>query len=176
VVLEEGQAMEWMQEWLLTTPTPVILLIALVIAMGVHYLLAFRRGQRRVRATAHWVSVRGTITAARVDAAHSTHGADLNTTDYAAAITYTYSFGKHSYTGSRLHLGERDRERSRRSTAREVARYTPGATVEVFYDPANPKEAVLQRRAPLPAIWKLYLLVALMLSLSSVAAWWVGRR
>lgn len=62
-------------------------------------------------------------------------------------VTYRYEIGGRTYMGRRVFPSETGFPKRRQ--AKDVAdRYPPGAAVTVFYDPARPKRACLERAAP----------------------------
>ncbi len=70
------------------------------------------------------------------------HGASEETT-YTAQIMYSYTVSGQNFAGIRISDGPMSG--TRRQTQPIVDRYPAGATVKVYYDPANPSEAVLEK-------------------------------
>lgn len=65
---------------------------------------------------------------------------------YYPEVTYRWSVGGQTFTGSRYALGESQEDFSERADAeRAAARYPAGQAIEVFYDPADPSSAVIDR-------------------------------
>lgn len=99
----------------------------------------------RARAIARWPAVRGRISAARVLEEPSRCGDGPTTMLYRPDIRFEYQVAGRAYAAQRLQaLGER--AASWRSYADGVvARYPVGREVLVYYDPANPHDATLER-------------------------------
>jgi hypothetical protein len=62
-----------------------------------------------------------------------------------ASITYRYTLEGKAYTCSRLSIGE---DLGNDDVEGKLTRYPKGLAVEVFYDPADPGKAVLERTLP----------------------------
>lgn len=61
-------------------------------------------------------------------------------------VTYQWAVDGQTFTGSRYSLGESQDDHEERADAVEAARRFPaGGPIEVFYDPADPSSAVLDR-------------------------------
>lgn len=68
-------------------------------------------------------------------------------TMYRAAVTYVYTVNGAQYTSDRLAIGTGLGYGSPAIAEREVAKYPAGSMVQVYYNPNNPAEAVLETRA-----------------------------
>ena len=84
---------------------------------------------------------------------------------YFPSISYRWEVDGKTYHGSRYRLGTTAEKHKQREQAQAAAaNYRIGASIPVFYDPENPAEAVLDKRAS-GAVWvplPLGLLVTLM--------------
>lgn len=107
---------------------------------------------RQVRAASRWQSVQGEIVSSRSSAKevtthHTTHDEDEDRTEKRnfASITYKYVVGGKQFISSRLSIGE---DLGNDDVAVKLQRYPKGRLVEVFYDPAKPGTAVLERGLP----------------------------
>ena len=107
---------------------------------------------REVRAASRWPSVPGEIVSARgsvktVTTHHATYDENEDKTEKRnfARITYKYMVGGKQYTSSRLSIGE---DLGNDDVQAKLERYPKGRVVEVFYDPAKPGKAVLERGLP----------------------------
>lgn len=101
---------------------------------------------RKVSASRVWPAVPGRIIAARVEA-ETTRGSDdeADSTSYYPCIEYQYQVGPQTFRGTRIRFDRRGYARPK--GAEQVLAALPiGRTVEVFYDPARPGEAVLERK------------------------------
>ena len=84
---------------------------------------------------------------------------------YAPAIMYEYFVNGACYQGERLRLGPRIRSSESVGAAREIQPYPPGSSVTVWYNPSDPFDSALERRAGW-AIWVEWLVSGLMLALT----------
>jgi hypothetical protein len=103
--------------------------------------------RERARRMTTWPSVLGRVTASAVvaEGAFQTDGS----TSYYPQIRYTYVVAGRGYAGQRRSLLNVGVEGVFRGGAqRIVERYPVGSDVLVFYDPANPSEAILERTDP----------------------------
>jgi hypothetical protein len=105
--------------------------------------------RRKMAAVSQWPSTMGNVVASRVEQRSSSDGS----TDY-PVIQYSYQVGGQSYQGMKLAPGP---EVGGTRARKVVGRYPAGAQVMVFYNPQNPSDAVLERKAP--AQWIMWLLL-----------------
>lgn len=68
-------------------------------------------------------------------------------------VVYEYQVGGETYTANTVHTG--NTAVGPRQAQRIADRYPIGADVPVYFDPANPKEAVLEPGLP-PGLWKVF--------------------
>jgi len=137
---------------------------------------------RRAKATLRWKSVDGTITSALTEQREhplvflrqlgsSTRARAMNA-QYRADIQYVYQVGGKDYIGKRLFFGEPGWRNAPGQARVHVARYAPGTRVRVYYDPARPAEAVLQRGED--RIGKRYVEIGVLFALLTGYAAWVA--
>lgn len=128
-----------------------------------------------VRRAAAWKTTPGRITRSRpvtrrVRGVEShdraLHGQDLETRNF-AEIAYEYHVGRKRLTGKRVSIGE---DRGNWQVAETLARYPEGAAVLVYYNPARPSEAVLERDAPEGVFRTLGTLIAVLVAGLAAAA------
>ena len=117
--------------------------------IGVGIFLIYRSVQSRKRAEASqgWPSTVGQISEARV--AHSVHtDTDGDSSDsYTPYVTYTYQVAGQEYTGRDVTFGFKQGYSNASKAQAVVGKYPLGAQVSVYYDPADPQKAVLERQA-----------------------------
>ena len=122
-----------------------VLVILNAVFLGVIFFM-----RRRMAVVSQWPSVMGTVVASRIEQRHSS---DSGWTDY-PAVQYSYQVGGQTYQSMKLAPGP---EVGGSGARKVVARYPAGAQVMVFYNPQNPSDAVLERKAP--AQWLMWLLL-----------------
>jgi hypothetical protein len=105
--------------------------------------------RRRMATVGQWPSTMGHVMMSRIDRRSSSDGY----TDY-PVVQYSYLVGGQSYQSMKLAPGP---EVGGTGARKVVEKYPAGAQVMVFYDPQNPSDAVLERKAP--AMWLMWLLL-----------------
>jgi len=118
-------------------------LFGLFLAGAIFIAVAIRNG-RGAKASLAWPITQGRITSSRLDEYSSVGESDGNS--YVPKVEYEYSVAGQTYRGKRIVFGSAGSGNKAREQA-VVERYKVGTPVEVFYDPARPADAVLERRA-----------------------------
>ena len=117
--------------------------------IGTGVFLIYRNLQSRKRAEASqgWPSTVGQIGESRVT--HSTHtDSEGDTSDsYAPYVEYTYQVAGQTFTGRDITFGFKQGYGNASKAQAVLAQYPVGAQVSVYYDPADPQQAVLERKA-----------------------------
>lgn len=125
--------------------------------------------QRHARQARHWPVTRGTVATSGLErfrsAATDTSRGQIR---FKARISYTYSFNGVNYTGTVASLGGEVSSTSDRAVQRWVKRYRDGQAVDVYVNPANPSESVLEPRAK--GIWVVWAIVAVLWALAAFVA------
>lgn len=117
-----------------------------VLVMGVVLLVCFGVLALKGQATSGWPSVEGTIIESYLEKTRRAGGRAGVPSQIVWRPTFKYEY---EVQGNK-HIGERraihpDEDYKRQSAAQHVAdQYPVGARVRVYYDPANPSEAVLE--------------------------------
>lgn len=90
-----------------------------------------------------WPCVTGTVSTSRVEEYYDPSGDDGNRTKYRPNISYDFLVGDREYRGYRVDAAPKGA--GWRSHAESmVERYPVGKQVTVHYDPANPRECILE--------------------------------
>jgi hypothetical protein len=102
---------------------------------------------RKVRASGSWPYTPGRILSAKVDSLTTRGGPDeADSTSFFPAIQYEYLVDNQRYLGDRIaFVGKSYASRKRAEEALQA--FQVGASAWVFYDPAKPSKAVLERKA-----------------------------
>ncbi len=106
--------------------------------------------QRKVNAIKGWSSTLGTVLMSDIEWRRSSKG---GSTPY-PVVRYTYAVNGQTFQSNKRAPGSEVGGTGARGV---VAKYPAGAQVMVFYDPKNPSDAVLERRAP--AQWVMWLII-----------------
>jgi len=102
------------------------------------------RSRQRMQAARNWDRVEGIVTASEVEQPASHVSDDLN--DATPIIRYRYRAGSQDIEGDQVQIGGLPLT-TRVLAARLIARYPVGAHVDVFVDPGNPGNALLEPTA-----------------------------
>lgn len=118
-----------------------ILLLAagLILIAGSAFSLV--RNHLRAAEARAWPSAQGRIVESRVRTLHAQEVG--NTGDFLPDVRYDFVVQGRSYRGDTIWLDERRSFGSANVAARELAFLEAGTAIEVKYNPANPREAVL---------------------------------
>ncbi len=116
----------------------------------------------RQQAASAFPAVEGTITDAKV-----AEESDADGTSYGAQLCYAYQVAGRNYTGERDRYGKTFG--SQKFAARSVRAHPPGSKVTVYYNPADPSDALL--RPGLSAFDFFMLLFLLPFNIIAVGAW-----
>jgi hypothetical protein len=119
----------------------------LVAGLAVLYLLVGAWLVRRVaqsraelRASESWAPTRGRVVSSELQ--------DLGKSGLLPRVAYEYEAGGGRYRSERIHHGDPHVYSFASTAQRAIAPYAIGAEVSVWFDPADPGRAVLERRAP----------------------------
>lgn len=107
--------------------------------------------QRKMNAIQGWSSTMGTVSNSYLERRRSSKGGSVNY----PVVQYSYQVGGQSYQGRKIAPGM---EVGGTGAGKVTGRYPVGAQVMVFYDPQNPSDAVLERKAH--AQWVMWLVLA----------------
>jgi hypothetical protein len=107
--------------------------------------------RKKMAEVSQWPSTMGTVMMSTIDRRSSSDGY----TDY-PVVQYSYQIGGQMYQSTKLAPGP---EIGGTGAGKVVARYPAGAQVMVFYNPQNPSDAVLEKKAP--AQWLMWLLLVI---------------
>ncbi len=111
-----------------------MILILVPIMLGAIFYFAWRWSKKKRQEAAAWPSVRGAIFAS-----HISQRKGQNYSEEEAFIAYDYVVNGRSFRANRVKFGFLP------SNISLLNRYPVGAPVDVFYNPAKPSEAVLER-------------------------------
>ena len=121
-------------------------LFLLAFAAGsVFMILSYFKNKKKAAASLTWSTTSGTIIESSVH--QSTTGDFDGPATYYAKISYAYQVIGQAYQGRNIHIGASSTVPHSKAQA-IASRYPVGASVTVYYDPANPADAVLERTAP----------------------------
>jgi len=141
------------ERWLEQNPWPIVLCMTLPFALiGVYLIAQAWMAHRLVRASSNWPATVGRVVQSDVEMVRrrqSVSRANTYRIVYYPQVVYEYQVNGQVYRGSALSLTYRVGEGSRSDAEAKAAQYPVGATVQVYYNPADPTQAALQLSAPL---------------------------
>jgi hypothetical protein len=99
--------------------------------------------RQKVKASQAWPSAPGRVLASGVEVSSGSEGGNV----YRAQVTYSYQAGGRDFQNNRRVFGDSVSSNDRGAAERTAARFVAGSSVPVFYNPANPQDAVLERKS-----------------------------
>jgi len=121
----------------------------LILFLGIGAFLIYKSIQDRKKADASqsWPSAGGQIIEARVDRSMHTDSDGDTSYSYTPKVEYSYTVAGSSYQGKKISFGLAQGYNSAHKAQEIISRYPQGKQVMVCYDPSNPSDAVLERKA-----------------------------
>lgn len=124
----------------------VLITVAPFALVALIMVIAVLRGGAKVRASRNWDTTTGRVLYSGVASRRSSTSEGGTNTYYYPQVAYEYEVRGQRYQSQRIAFGNIGYGSPRK--AEELAsRYVMGGPVQVFYDPANPDQAVLERRS-----------------------------
>lgn len=116
---------------------PLAIVVVVIAAAGARAM----RGSSRRHTSAGWPSTHGTILMTTIQVQRTG-----NARREVPVVMYAYRVGQEAFQGSRIRAEDETSLGAVAGHARTVlARYPVGASVQVYYDPANPTQSALER-------------------------------
>jgi hypothetical protein len=119
------------------SPSKVVFFLIVLAGVGGLAALSVRTNLPDIRSL-QYERTEGVVTLSEV-------GEKLESGRYAWRLEYTFTVAGREYTGSRFNPGRPRGAKSESSLRQTLRSYPPGRRVIVYYDPADPAEAVLER-------------------------------
>jgi hypothetical protein len=123
----------------------LILFMLFGLLVGGLVVFAYLYKMAEVRKARTWLSTGGVVTKSQVRNRKRSDMDGKSTMESEPYVTYEYMVGSKQYHGSRISFAEKIGGADIQPT---LKRYPVGATVTVYYNPADPQEAVLERVVP----------------------------
>jgi len=138
--------------------------------MVVLVVVAIAAKMLEVRKAAAWSTAVGRVVKSGTAADHHRFVGEATSVKTMPVVDYEFSVGGRTMRGNRISIGE---DSGGANTEATLRRYPVGATVTVFYDPANPKNCVLERGIPEGVGKGLVILVGFVVVFAGVVYWLV---
>ncbi|MCU1387039.1 MAG: hypothetical protein JWL72_377 [Ilumatobacteraceae bacterium] len=119
---------------------PFILVIGFI-------LFGMLKSSRKGSASAQWPTAVGRIVSSQVTSRRALDSNGTHTTVYAPEVVYQYVVGMQQLQSDNVSFSGVAGTSWSSGAEATVARYVPGSSVQVFYNPVNPSEAVLEHSA-----------------------------
>lgn len=120
---------------------PLAASLAVLVGVGVHFGRRARRAAAMQRAAAAWAQTAGTVLSTTIQVRRV--GQSRSETP---VVIYSYQVDGRPYQSYRVRAGdETGRIRVIGDASRTLERYPVGSNVTVYYDPADPANAALER-------------------------------
>lgn len=114
---------------------PIVLVVVLMIIVKVI----------EARRAARWPQTTAKILKSGMEARHHQHAGEATTVTNVPAVEYEFTANGRKWRGNRISIGE---DAGGAHSEATLARFHVGATVPVYYDPADPSHCVLVRDIP----------------------------
>lgn len=147
----------------LVLPSLVVSLLGVIGLTGVLRAIWY---MMRGTMAASWPTMPGQIKSAEVQERHTGR-----TTKVRAEVRYTYRVEGVEYSADRVFFGDRVYSTLGMTAAREVTQYHPDATVQVYYNPDDHKDAVLEPGIN-GQVWLMLVASLAFMVLGAVAYWY----
>jgi hypothetical protein len=136
----------------------IVALPFLIIALI--FLFLWIRARRQVGGARNWPSTTGRVISSEMEARRSHSSEGGYSTSYYAVVLYEYMVDGKRYQSNRLTLGTPIGTSFTGRVQKKLQEYPVGNRVQVFYDPDDPTEAVLEVKAP---VGNVYLFVSILI-------------
>jgi hypothetical protein len=150
----------------------VVFLALLFITIGVVLIILHRRQKRKAEESESWLETIGTVNESKV--AQGTNVLMSNDEDnegtpvFSPEISYIYQVAGLEYTSNRLTFGGKKSYSKRANAEKVTALYPVGSQLPVYYDPKNPKEAVVDRTAKISNMLLIFGIMFIIIGLVTV--------
>jgi hypothetical protein len=114
---------------------------------GIFLISRTRKSQAEAAGSNSWPSTAGVIEEATIQTRHSTDSDGSTNTSYSPHVRYSYRVGGADYSSTKISFGFGVGSSNYNKAQQWLAGYPQGKQVPVYYDPANPQNAVLERAA-----------------------------
>lgn len=121
------------------TPLLAIIFFAIGCILILHFCLLFIKSIK----TNYWKLVKGELLNIKMD--YIDNGINEFDPLYKANIKYQYTINDNTYTSKRIFYGDFVRTGSSLPAKKIIKKYSVSDGVSVYYNPANPKESVLEK-------------------------------
>jgi uncharacterized protein DUF3592 len=162
----------YVRDWLPFGDSDYFWIGLIFLPMAVLFVAAVVAKMLEVRRAADWSTAVGRIVSSGTGTDHRRSAGEATTVKSVPVVEYEFSVGGKTVRGNRIGIGE---DAGGTNTEATLRRYPVGATVTVFYDPANPRSCVLERGVPEGIGKGLAVIVGFVVVFVGVV-WWLATR
>ena len=147
-------------------------LTVLFIALGIMFVILDRRNKRKADESLTWLETTGTVSESKVvqgsNVLMSNDEDGESTPVFFPEISYTYRVAGLEYTSKRLTFAGVKSFSKRENAEKAASLYPVGTQIPIYYDPKNPKEALVDRTAKKSNIFLTFGILFIILGLATV--------
>jgi hypothetical protein len=118
----------------------------------------------------NWDKGTATITSSEIEKTESrskdAQGFTQTSTSYSVRVTYAYTVEGNNYEGNTVGFGTMSHN-ERSDAQEELKSYPKGKTIDVYYDPENPSDSVLNKGV----FWPMYIVIVVMVIMLIGSIW-----
>ncbi len=154
-----------------------ILLELVLIGLGIMLIRKHTKSKQKAAEALNWPTVLGRVTRSEIERSESTDE-DGTSYSYTPKIEYVYQVLGQDYNSKQVAFGGFSSTGSKKPAEKVVYKYPLNDSVTVFYNPANPHEAVLEQTVGSGAkgslIGGIILIVVSLLMVLTLLLGWLG--
>lgn len=110
--------------------------------VGVYLIIVWQKNKSKSVRSQSWLVTKGEVTALNYKRGGGFHGGEA----FSPVISYRYSVGEQTFTSQRFSFGQGPSYLTYQEAEAVLDQYQPGDEINVYYNPDNPEEAVLERQ------------------------------
>lgn len=140
------------------------------VALGVLLIVMNIRSKKKSEASQGWPAATGRVIESVVKKERGVEDEDgVANYIYTVNVDYEYEVGGVIYHNKKISFGSRPSYNKQAQAQEHLLNYPLGASVNVYYDPANPQEAVLERVARSSKLGMIMGIIMLVVGLGTLA-------
>jgi hypothetical protein len=121
-------------------------LFLILLVVGIILIIRFRRDRQKAVQSLNWPSVPGVVVESRIDENRSTDTEGDISITYRPYVRYEYQVGGETFSSDKLYIGLSNYSSNRQKAQQTTSQNPVGAAVNVYYNPENHGDAVLQQK------------------------------
>jgi hypothetical protein len=121
--------------------------LLLLAALGIYYIYSGYKSRQKAGESQQWLSTTGQVIEARVTSSTTTDADGDTSVSYAPFVRYSYQVAEKEYCSDQITFGFKRTFSKEMNAHRWLDRFPLWSQVNVYYNPAKPDEAVLERKA-----------------------------